>query len=100
MCRVACSGSKGPKGEKFDCSGTATISLEYEEAKKNERVDLKLRQNRDNLHALVQRMLLPIPSKTASSVAYLDNLTSKLLKLFAKGKMSKNLSIFWQKYLM
>ena len=92
--RVACAGSKGPKGEKFDCSGTATINLEYEEAKKNERVDLKLRQNRDNLHGLIQRMLLPIPVKTASSVAYLDNLTQKLLKLFVKGKASKDLSVF------
>lgn len=72
--RIGCPGTKGPKGEKFGCSGTATIVFEFEEARKGERTAVRVEQQMDTLHGLVAKTLLPLPNETAKAMAMLDNI--------------------------
>uniref|UniRef100_A0A0K2TWM7 Ectopic P granules protein 5 homolog [Nasonia vitripennis] n=1 Tax=Lepeophtheirus salmonis TaxID=72036 RepID=A0A0K2TWM7_LEPSM len=85
--KVACTGTLGPKKEKYDCSGTAPILLKFTEYKKDEVIDHKISQNRQGFRALIQRMVHELPDKQMSSLTFLDILVLDLLEQYSRPPM-------------
>ena len=74
--KKSCGGTTGPKKEKFDCCGTATILLEFEEAVIKGAVENQLDSLSAKFKGLAGRMQSPMPEGVIAAVAFLENLSS------------------------
>lgn len=73
--KKSCDGTTGPKKEKFDCSGTAAILLEFEEAVIKSAVEAQLEELGAKFRGLASRMKTSsMPANVCSAIAFLENL--------------------------
>ena len=78
---MPCSGTVGPKKERFDCSGAAHVTLVYSEARRREGVAARLEGNRRDVEG---RLLVAPPQWQVVAAVTLDNVTHAVLKLYEK----------------
>ena len=72
----SCTGTTGPKGEKFACAGTATIVHKFKQARKQEVVEHKIEVNRKAIQAVADRLTEAIPYRLAQVVTLLEDMTN------------------------
>lgn len=82
--KESCGGTLGPKKEKYDCSGTAAILLEFEEAVVKSSVEMQLNDLSSRFRGLALRMQSPMPASVCSAIAFLENLYENVLKRYSR----------------
>ena len=82
--RVPCSGTVGPRKERFDCSGAAHVTLVYTEARRREGTAARLEGNRRDWRDVEGRLLVAPPRRQVVAAVAMDNLTHAVLKLYEK----------------
>ena len=82
--RVPCSGTVGPRKERFDCSGAAHVTLVYTEARRREGTAARLEGNRRDWRDVEGRLLVAPPRRQVVAAVAMDNLTHAVLKVYEK----------------
>ena len=70
----SCSGTTGPKGEKFGCAGAAIVLHKFKQGKKQEVVQHKMETSRRSIQAVTTRLTDAIPYKLAQAVTLIKDL--------------------------
>ena len=78
----SCMGTIGPKGQKFECAGSAAICHRFCQAKLQSQVELRLNEHRDARTALVQDVSQPIQLGVILASSLLDCFVEHLMKMY------------------
>ena len=96
----SCLGTAGPKGQKFECAGSAAICHKFCQAKLQSHVELRLAEHRNARTALVQDVSQPIQLGVIIASSLLDCIVEHLMKMYfrhlslhSKGKGSSSTSL-------
>ncbi len=82
MTKGSCTGSKGPKGQKFECAGAAAICHRFSEARKQDVVDHKLTAKKSALTLLTEKILEPLPINLLNASSVIEEATGYILKMY------------------
>lgn len=97
LVKGSCQGTSGPKGQKYECGGPALIRHKFREARKQDIVDHKLTNNRNDLAALVKNVMAPLPSRFLSSAAMIEDYVQFILKMYRRyldSQTSESLRVY------
>ena len=78
----SCLGSNGPKGQKFECAGSAAICHKFCEAKLQSQIELKLNQHRLARTSLLDNVSQPIQMGVILASSLLDSIVEHLMKMY------------------
>ena len=78
----SCLGTNGPKGEKFECSGSAAICHKFCEAKLQSQVELRLKEHRNARSSLIENASQPIQLGVVLASSLLDCIVDHLMKMY------------------
>lgn len=79
-----------------ECSGEASIVLEFSEARLNERENARIEQNREQSEAVVQRCLKPPPLQLCQAAVSLEAIITTLVNRFRKARFEGSKQTIFQ----
>ena len=80
--KASCRGSKGPKGEKFECGGSAAICHKFCAAKLQCLVEQKLRDQQDARANLIDQVIQPIEFGVIAASSIVDECVEYIMKMY------------------
>ena len=80
--KASCRGSKGPKGEKFECGGSAAICHKFCTAKLQCLVEQKLRDQQDARANLIDQVIQPIEFGVIAASSIVDECVEYIMKMY------------------
>ena len=80
--KASCRGSTGPKGQKFECGGSAAICHKFCAAKLQGLIEQKLREQQEARANLIDQVIQPIEFSVIAASAIVDECVEYIMKMY------------------